>query len=69
MKNDRVAQVLIDGNWVNIEFSQLKAGDRFKIFESDGEEIKDFATGNTEFVAESDAFLNKDDVWTIDIED
>jgi hypothetical protein len=51
--------------WHDIEFKELKDGDIYRMFESTGEPVKD-NNGETEFVADSDAF-EKDGVWTIAI--
>ena len=63
MNQDRKTQIFKNGNWVNIEFKELKNGDKFKLFEFNGEEIKD---ENTEFIAISDAYLYSE-IWTINI--
>lgn len=52
--------------WHDIEFKELKNGDIFRMFEPTGEPVLD-KNGNWEFVANCDAYLNKNGIWTIEI--
>lgn len=52
--------------WHDIEFKELKNGDIFRMFESTGGPVLD-KNGNWEFVANCDAYLNEDGIWTIEI--
>lgn len=58
---DQNRYVRIDGVIGRQEFESVKAGDRFQLFEPD-----DTFVGS--FIAVSDAYLNKDGVWTIENE-
>ena len=64
--NTRKVKVFKDNDWVDIEFENLKTDDKFKLFESTGEEVKD-ESGNLEFIAISDAYINKSNILTINI--
>ncbi|MNJ01616.1 hypothetical protein D3C73_1613020 [compost metagenome] len=55
-----------DGTFKRIDFTDLKEGDVFRLFESTGEPVTT-ALGHEEFTATSDPFLNEESVWTIDI--
>ena len=53
--------------WTEIEFSELKKGFIFRMYENTGEEV----IGDHEsvyFFATSDAYLNKDEVLMVDVE-
>lgn len=54
--NDRYAEVLREGKWLECTMKDLKAGDIFRVFEPDGTPLE--ANGKTEFVADCDAFPN-----------
>lgn len=61
--NNRKAEIKIDGEWREIPFMELKRGDTFRLFEPTGEIV---AAGKyTEFVADTDAYLNEEGVGTI----
>ena len=63
MNQNRKAQIFKNENWIDVEFQELKNGDNFRLFEFNGEEVKD-KNGNTKFIATSDAYLNNG-FWTI----
>lgn len=60
--------VLVDGKWTDVEFKEIKAGDRFRLFRSTGEPVVD-KNGKSEFIAKSDPYITKyyDGVYVIDI--
>jgi len=51
--------------WEDIKFEQLRKGDIFQLFDN-GIQVEDDA-GYTRFQAISDAYLNDDDIYTVDI--
>lgn len=68
MKYNRRTQILKNNKWIDIEFKNLKSGDKFRIFESDGSIVKD-KNDNIEFVAISEPYLyptKEEEVWQID---
>lgn len=69
MNKYRTAQVLINDKWIDIEFKNIKEGDKFRLFEPDGTIVKD-NDGNTEFIATSNPYLavadNNEEVYQID---
>ena len=68
----RIVQVLRKNKWVTIPFNELKKGDTFRMFESNGEPVIDFNNGKlrTEFVAISELYQDiRTGEWCIEIED
>jgi hypothetical protein len=68
--NQRIVQVLRKNKWVTIPFSQLKKGDTFRMYESNGEPVIDPNNGNprTEFLAVSELYKDSETgEWCIDI--
>ena len=64
----RSTQVLRNNEWGNINFTELKNGDIFRLFEPDGKVVRD-KLGDDEFMAVSDPYLYKDEqTWMIDIQ-
>jgi len=54
--------------WKDINFKDLKNGNVFRLFESTGEEV--FGLSNkTDFIANSDAYLNDNEIWQIGCEE
>lgn len=66
MNDFRSAEILINDEWLPIEFKNIKKGDTFRLFESTGEPVlsKD---GDTEFIAISNPYIAKGGVDGIDI--
>lgn len=62
----RKAKILVDGLWIDVSFKDIKMGDKFKLFESDGEQVKD-NSGEIEWVAACDPFYNSEGVLTITV--
>lgn len=66
MSELRKCEIFKDNNWQEVDFSLMKKDDKFRLFESTSEPV--FGINNeTEFIATSDAYLNKDNIWTIDV--
>lgn len=64
--NNRICQIKVNNEWKEIKFKDLKEDDIFRLFESTGEQV--FGDNNqTEFIASSNAFLNEDDIWSVNI--
>ena len=55
----RRVQVLHLCTWMDIEFMDIKKGDKFRLFEETGEAVYD-ELYNTEFTANTDAFVKHD---------
>lgn len=66
VKNYRIVEVLIDGEYIKKEMKDLKKGDKFKLYEHDGTPIRD-QDFNYEFEAKCDAFISPFGVYGIDI--
>lgn len=66
MSDLRKVEILKDGEWIEIEFCELKKDDIFRMFEPTGEEVYDNNRENI-FVASSDAFAGENGVLTINI--
>ena len=62
----RKVEILKDGEWIEIEFSNLKKDDVFRMFESTGEEVRNDHEEDV-FVALTDAFVGENGVLTINI--
>jgi hypothetical protein len=66
MSDQRRVQKLINSQWEDINFEDIKTGDIFRLFESTGEPV----IGNkndTEFEAINDAYINQDGIYQVDI--
>ena len=66
MSDFRSVEILVDGEWLPIEFKNIKKGDTFRLFESTGEPALG-EDGGTEFIAASNPYITKDGVDGIDI--
>jgi len=56
MNNKRTVEVLKDDIWIKTEMSLLKKGDKFKLYEPDGEQVRDLRIN--EYVYEFEAASN-----------
>lgn len=65
MEEKRSAYKVVDGNEVEISFSDIKRGMYVKLYEPDGEVVKD-SSGNTVFRATSDVYTNVDGILTFE---
>jgi uncharacterized lipoprotein YehR (DUF1307 family) len=52
--------------WETCNFNDLKKKDIFKMFEPNGKIVKD-TKGLKVFMASTDAFINENGIWTINI--
>lgn len=59
MSDLRKVQALRDNKWLGINFKELVNGDIFRLFEPDGEVVKD-KLNDDEFVAISDPYYHVD---------
>lgn len=63
----RIEEVLIAGEWIRIDFKEIKSGDWFRLFESDDmSPVKD-DNGKKEWEAKSDCYMNKNGVYAINV--
>lgn len=67
MKDLRKVEVLINNEWVERDFAELRKGVKFRMFESTGEPVVD-NEGRTEWTAISDPFKTESGVWAIKID-
>lgn len=66
IENLRKCEILVDNEWVDTNFRELKAGDTFRLFEpGTGAPVR--YRGRTDFIADTDAYI-KYDVWTVETE-
>jgi hypothetical protein len=65
---NRHVEVLKGTEWVMCDFEYLKKGDTFRMFEPDFEKtpIRD-KSGTAVLYAISDAYINKENVWAINV--
>ena len=61
----RKVEKLEDGEWIEIEFAELRKNDTFRMFESTGEEVYN-NEGENIFVASNDAFIGANGILTIE---
>lgn len=57
--------------WKEVSFQDLKKGDKFRLFEPDGEPVVGDEEGKAIFICVGDAYQNQSTpakVWTVDIE-
>lgn len=66
MSDDKYRTTLVKrgDHWEEIDFEDLKEGDRFMLKEPDGCIVKD-KSGNESFVATSQPFKRADGVWAV----
>ena len=67
MKELRKVEIFENGQWNEIEFKDLKLGNKFRLFEPDGERVIDKEKNEDEWMATSDAYLNENEVYQINI--
>lgn len=60
----RKVEIKKNGKWIEYDFSRLKKGDIFRLYEKTGEIVKD-DKGNTEFVATSEPYLTAEGILSI----
>lgn len=61
MSKERKVERLENGEWKPIIFADIKKGDTYRLFDEDPDPIE---TGEP-YIAESDAFLGENNVWTV----
>lgn len=67
MRDKRIVEVFRGGVWVKAEMSSVVAGERFRMFESDGQAVvgEDKYAGQTEFTAGCDAYNVGNGRWAV----
>lgn len=64
---ERKVEVWVNERWMKIDFSELVAGDRFRMFEPDGTPVAD-KKGSTSWIASSHPYIcSSCGVFLIDI--
>ncbi len=61
----RIVEVYSNGIWIRTELEDMKKGDRFRLFTSDGKQIID-NKGKNEWIASSEAYMKMGD-WVINV--
>lgn len=65
MEEKRRAERFVDGQWIEVEFLDLKVGDKFRLYEPDGTPVDH----DYEWIATSNAYINQDTgVGTIEVD-
>lgn len=62
----RKVEIFTKGGWREINFEELKPGDKFRMFKPDGTPVED-SDGNRVFIAISEPFLTEDNVLAVEI--
>lgn len=68
MEEERIVYVYKSGLWQITPFEELKKGDRIRIDEPDGTPVVD-TRGAVQWETDSDAYLNEENIWTVQIKD
>ncbi|WP_373896375.1 hypothetical protein [Virgibacillus sp. CBA3643] len=63
--NDRKLEVLNNGKWVSKEFSQVEIGERFRLFEENGERVYSMR-GSKQWIAAKEPYQNSKGEWAIE---
>ena len=63
MNELRKVEVYLNDAWMQVPLSGVKKGERFRMFEPSGEVVT--MKGISEFVADCDAYLNRDNTWSV----
>lgn len=67
MEDLRRVEILRNGQWQEVDFGFIKAGDIFRMFEATGEPVVD-NNGNRLFIAISNPYKTKEGLWVVKIE-
>ena len=62
---ERKVEVYKNGGWVACHISEIKRGDLYRMYKSNGDPIID-DDGIHQRIAQKDAYQNTDGIWTID---
>ncbi len=62
-----IIELFENGKWVEIQFKELKKGDRFRMLDPDTKDLFISDKNNTEFIASSEPYENEDGILTVDI--
>lgn len=62
-KNTRISEILVDGEWQNINPIDIKQGMTFRMFEEDGTPVT--WEWISSWTATSDAYYNEDGIITV----
>lgn len=68
MSDLRKVEVFHEEGWKVVPLSEVKKGDKFRMFELTGGSVKS-AAGAVEFIALRDAFLDSPHGWTVAIDE
>jgi len=66
MMEMRKIKKLVKDKFVKCEMEDIKAGDVFRLWEANGEVIMS-PTGTPYFMAATDAFIDSDGMWAVEI--
>ena len=61
----RICEILINNEWVKSDFKNIKAGNIFRLFDDN---IPVIYRNKTEFKAINNAYLNENNIYTVDCE-
>lgn len=64
-----IIELLEEGNWKEIQFNELKDGDRFRMLDPDTKDLYIGDNNKTEFVTVLEPYYNEDEVLTVRVEE
>ena len=67
MKDRRRVEVWTTKGWLEVEMSDLKVGDRFRMFEPSGEQVVNKEDESTEWIVSRPAYIGEYGVYEVEI--
>lgn len=64
-----IIELLEEANWKEIQFSELKDGDRFRMLDPDTKDLYIGDNNKAEFVVVLEPYYNEDEVLTVQVEE
>ncbi len=62
-----IIELFESGGWKEIQFKELKDGDRFRMLHPDTKDLFIGDNNKTEFIATSEPYENEDGILTVDV--
>jgi hypothetical protein len=60
----RVCEALRGNEWIDVRMSELKPGERFRMFDPDGSPVVD-NDNRCEWVVKGEPYRNENGIWTV----
>jgi len=67
MNDLRRVEVWTTEGWLEVELTDLKVGDRFRMFEPSGEQVMDMKNETTEWIVSRPAYIGEYGVHTVEV--